>query len=58
MLLDILEDGRDLGKDGLLTVNEIGPKLGVEVARYIKGTCQRPVFGVAELDFLFKISRS
>jgi uncharacterized caspase-like protein len=44
-LLDILESQRDVDNDGILTAREIGSKLSQEVARHVKGTPQRSIFG-------------
>ncbi len=58
-LLDILEAGRDLDNNGILTASEIGSKLAHEVARHSVGAIQRPVFnnisGSGLGDFIFKI---
>jgi tetratricopeptide (TPR) repeat protein len=58
-LLDMLEVGRDLDNNGILTASEIGSKLACEVARHVKGTPQTPVFNNLSVsrsgDFIFRI---
>lgn len=58
-LLDILEAGKDLNDDGILSASEIGFYLEREVSRHVKGIAQKPVFnhlaGSALGDFIFSI---
>jgi hypothetical protein len=58
-LLDILESGKDLNDDGILSASEIGSYLERTVPKQAKSLGQKPVFnhlhGSAFGDFVFSI---